>query len=296
MKITKIIVPFAFLILISFTIFTTLTSHKRLNSDLLKNVITENGNKTNISNSVKIENGDNENINNEVLNDPNYVINVNKYYEKEIDKTLESFKKLKIGILNFQGVKTNITSTKWNVEYNVISNKAINRRDLFPHVASYEALFNFKIRNETEKEKYTFQHYREDISLSLRYYELVNEKSLDNYDYIFIPPIGLRIKDNFSKYLQISLNNVKDTKACFYQFVSNEEFPGKPTDKYSSIKASFPLSKPRIYNGILLNPQIMKRMEYYSMILYFIDRIDGNLHVYCDIIDEEIVLIPQIKN
>ena len=283
MKITKSIISFVFLILISLTTITILTSNKKLNIQFFNNEITD------------IKN-DNKFNNKEINSHPNYIINVNKYYEKEIDETLQSFKKLKIGILNFQGVKTDITSTKWNVEYNVISNRAINKRYIFPHIDSYEALFDFKIRNETEKEKYSFEQYREDISLSLRYYELVNEKSLDNYDYIFIPPIGLRITDNFSKYLQISLNNVKDTKACFYQFVSNEEFPGKPTDKYSSIKASFPLSKPRIYDGILLNPQIMKRMEYYSLMFYYIDRIDGNLHVYCDIIDEEIVLIPQIKN
>ena len=69
-------------------------------------------------------------------------------------------------------------------------------------ISNYKTIFDYNVRNKTLERDYTFENYREDIALSLKYYELYSNYYLDQFDYIYIPPIGKKFsKVNIEKTL-----------------------------------------------------------------------------------------------
>ena len=208
-----------------------------------------------------------------------------------INNSLEQ-QPIKIGVFQFPGLKINSIKNKTNIELIFIDNNVKNPRELFPHHSNFEIIFDFGVRNKPSD--YNFESYKEDISLSLPFYEQYQNTYLDELDFIFIPPFGMKFNDEFVDSLVEIVEDLetKFEQYCFLKTHLTQKDKQKIQSKYnfSEIKVNYPETMFEMSGGILIKPQNFRRLEFHSRTLYHIDGLDGNLQVFCDIIDLPIII------
>ena len=222
------------------------------------------------------------------------LIRISFLSKKTFGNEIRLTKTIKIGILGFPSTKYNICKNTDSIYIENIGLDLSTDTNVFPQISKYKSLFDFNIKNKTKDIDYKFENYRDDISLSTGFYFLNKTIELENYDYVFIPPIGLKFDEKYLNNLYEKLIHIqKHTfNHCFYQ-ISSSIGKGiiENVENFVSVQSKYPDSLKYISNGILLKPQTLRRMEFFGRSLYYIDRFDKNLHVFCEIGNIPILLI-----
>ena len=200
-----------------------------------------------------------------------------------------------VAIVSFPGTKYNVKESK-EISVNFISDEVVFDRNLFPSMSKFNAIFDYGLRNKSIEKEYTFENYREDISLSLDFYFLLKLVKLDEYDFVFIPPIGMKFNEEILNELYEQIiyvkNNFKNycyVNTLYTQHKNNEMVKN---NNFTTLKSVYPQTLFSSFSGILIEPQQMRRMEYFGRVFFHIDRFDRNLQIFCDIGDLPIILVP----
>ena len=254
--------------------------HKDLNHIDNKNIKEPNNTDTENNKNNKIE----DKIN------PEDIINFNEIKEQN---------KIKIGVMTIPGTKVRDFMVGNNkISFEPVKKTFQNMKELFPHMSTYETIYNFNIRNKTKEMDYDFECYREDMVLSFPFYELGKQFDLDKYDYIFIPELGMKFTEEIVNdiYENIIYSRKTFKDVCFYQVTPYNTMKVKKqktkTD-FNLLTVNYPETRFKEFGSILLRPQTLRILEYFGNGLYHIDRFDRNLQVYCDIGDLKIVVFPR---
>ena len=221
---------------------------------------------------------------------PEDIINFNEIKEQ---------KKIKIGVMTIPGTKVrNFMEGNNKISFTIVNKPFNNKRELFPQTSPYDTIYNFNIRNKIKEKNYTFEYYREDMVLSYPFYELLNQNDLDQYDYIYIPELGMKFTEEIVNDLYENIIYSRKTfeETCFYQVTPYNSLKikkQKTKTDFNLLTVNYPETRFKECGSILIHPQTLRRLEYFGKQFFHIDRIDRNLQVFCDIVDLKIVVFPR---
>jgi len=196
-------------------------------------------------------------------------------------------RKLNIGLIAIPGTKLVSIPKHENISFSEMKLECSHQYDRFAKGEALQFAYDFGMRDKEYETNYTFDQYREDISLSLVFYEHYKRKGLDKYDYLFIAPVGVKLDESFAESLYRQLNQAIDNhpKACFYQSYLPPEYRRKNgyAGTMKEIDVDYPRTGYRSISGAIIRPVLLEGLEFFSSPLYLLDRIDGNLQIYCQI-------------
>ena len=231
-----------------------------------------------------------------VFNDyPNIQFNYHESNKLTDNKLKYNESNVTVAIISFPGTKYNIKESK-KISVSFISDEVIFDRNLFPSMSKFNVIFDYGLRNKTTEKQYIFENYREDISLSLDFYFLLKLAKLDEYDFVFIPPIGMKFNEEILNELYEEIIYVKHNfkKYCYVNTLYTQHKNNEMVENnhFTELKSLYPQTIFSSFGGILIKPQQMRRMEYFGRVFFHIDRFDRNLQIFCDIGDLPIILVP----
>ena len=228
----------------------------------------------------------------------NNQIKLNNNYENELDDDITELKEendieglnYTICIVNIPGTKRIYFPKHKKLTYHYIEMNMFNPHNRFATIATHDVFFDYKIRKS--RNDYTFEQYREDISLSSPFYLFRDEKNFGNCDYVYIPTIGTKPKHKNIRKFYSFINKIHNEYkgSCFYQTDISDNIRKSLTNGNNTFIPHFPNVSFRQFGGILLTPRRLYLTYEYGKFMYHLSRFDENLQIYCDIDYNKVVL------
>ena len=199
--------------------------------------------------------------------------------------------KLQIGLLSLPGSKIIHPKESYGIKYGILNKKDPGERGILKK-GYYDSLSHHYDKNIDKN--YTFEKYRDDML----FYRDIDGFSLDeikNYDYIFIPPIGFRIDDDFNENLiaYMETNNIKKTdEMCYIQL-----FTMKNDKKIKSLMNNenyfiplWPEKHVKQIEGILFPPTLYDSVFWMFRFIHYLNRVDVVFQHYCEIFGKKVYI------
>ncbi|EDR29966.1 hypothetical protein EDI_346120 [Entamoeba dispar SAW760] len=207
-----------------------------------------------------------------------------------------SSKRYRIAIVSPEGVKVIGTPHHPNIEFIISQYSAENVKAMWPRKGFYLGNFDIDYRHETEKE-YPFDQYKEDICISEIYHDMGKRSGdYDQADLIFIPPIGVKLDDEFANKLYNFLTASEDKipNACAYQvyMTKKERIKNKVFTKLAGFIPDYPYKSFRSFGGTLIKRKDLKPISIWTSEMWFRNRYEALVQHYCEVLDQPIVVSP----
>ncbi|KAL7720736.1 Uncharacterized protein QTN25_001958 [Entamoeba marina] len=164
----------------------------------------------------------------------------------------------------------------------------------WPNSGYYLSIFGFKYREDTQI-NYPFYQYQEDMVLSYHLYQV--SKSLPReIDYVFIPPIGLKMDNQFTEQLYKFMNdgiNAHPNNCYLQSYMKNDDRQknGISGNNYL-LSVNWPLYSYQALVGMIIAPETMRRIESFAYSTHYLNRYDAIAQHYCEVMDQPIVVSP----
>nr|BAN38417.1 hypothetical protein [Entamoeba histolytica] len=214
----------------------------------------------------------------------------------EVIPKSHSSKRYCIAIVPPEGVKVIGTPHHPNIDFITSQYSAENLKAMWPRKGFYLGNFDIDYRHETEKE-YPFDQYKEDICVSEIYHDM-GKKSGDysKADLIFIPPIGVKLDDEFATKLYnfLTASEAKIPDACAYQvyMTKKERIKNKAFTQLTGFIPDYPYRSFRSFGGTLIKTKDLKPISIWTNEIWFRNRYEALVQHYCEVLDQPIVVSP----
>lgn len=203
-------------------------------------------------------------------------------------------KHYKIGVFPVPGTKMPIFPSHSFITFEHITISKEEENKYWANMGYYISLFGFSYRRET-KDEYPFKLYQEGITFHYDFVEL-GKKKLSGYDFIFVPPIGVKFDDAFMNHFYEFINNAatKHPDFCMLQTYMSEEDRNENDlygDKYV-FKPNWPEKQYQMMGGFVLKNNKPEALKEFMFPSHYLNRYDYLLQHYCETIDEPIIVSP----
>lgn len=284
-----IIIGFIFLLILFQLIF-----NKKQPNTL---IYTQNQNTNDVNhdnNEIKQQNQMNEKVEDQEINnnfDPEIFFKRPSNYP--LQETSEN-KFYSIGVFPIPGIKMPSFPNHQYMKFTPITIDKKKENDYWANMGYYISLYGFEYRTG-DKEDYPFKLYQEDITL---HYDFVQfgKKDLDEFDLLFIPPIGVTFDENFVNNLYEFINKASHQypNFCSLQTYMNP-YDRNKNDLYDTkhvFKPNWPKSQFKMFGGILIKNHIPEALVKFMFPSHYLNRYDYLLQHYCETVDEPIIVSP----
>ncbi|KAL7711917.1 hypothetical protein QTN25_010418 [Entamoeba marina] len=199
-----------------------------------------------------------------------------------------------IGILPMPGVVMPELPTHPHLKFLNLHYNYKDHNKWLPNFGYYISIFGFKYREDTQT-NYPFHQYQEDMVLSYYLYQ-VSKSIPREIDYVFIPPIGLKMDNQFTEQLYIFMNdgiNAHPNNCYLQSYMKNDDRQknGISGDNYL-LSVDWPSYSYQALVGMIIAPETMRRIESFAYATHYLNRYDAIAQHYCEVVDQPIVVSP----